>query len=47
MLNSIKTLKRYCIAILSVFFNKNHFLMMTKKFYVHDKFFVSNRNFNA
>ena len=40
MLNSIKTLKRYCKVTLNVFFNKN-FLMMTKK---SDSY---NRNFTT
>ena len=37
MLNSIKTLKRYCKATLNIFFNKKK-LMMTKKIYLNDRF---------
>ena len=43
MLSSIKTLKRYCKATLNVFFNKKN-LMMAIKFYLYDRFFVSNQN---
>ena len=46
MLNSIKTFKRYCKATLNVFF-KIKIFDDDKKFYLLDKFFVSNRNFTA
>ena len=46
MLNSIKTLTRYCKTTINVFFKKN-FFDDDKKFYLHDKFFVSNRIFTA
>ena len=36
-------LKRYFKVTLNVFFIKN-FLMMTKKSYLYDRFFVLNRN---
>ena len=41
MLNSMKTLIRYCKATLNMFFNKKD-LMMTKTFYLYDRFFDSN-----
>ena len=44
MLNSIKTLKRYCKATLNMFFDKKN-LMMTKVIYLYDRFLESNRNF--
>ena len=46
MLNSIKTLKRYCKDTLNVLFDKKIF-GDDKKFHLRDKFFVSNRNFTA
>ena len=46
MLISIKILKRYCKTALIVFFKKKNF-DDDKKFYLHDKFFVSNWNFTA
>ena len=45
MLNSIKTLKRYCKVTFEVF--KKNFLMMTKKIYFNDRIIVSNQNFFA
>ena len=44
VLNSITTLKRYCKGTLNMLFNKKK-LMMTKFFYLYDRFFVSNQNF--
>ena len=44
MLNSIKTLIRYCKATLNVFINK---LDDEKKTDSHDRFFGSNRNFTT
>ena len=44
MLNSIKTLKRYCKATLNMFFNKK-IVMMTKNVYSYDGIFESNQNF--
>ena len=41
MLNSIKTLKKYCKATLNEFLRKKLF-DDEKKNYLHDKFFVSN-----
>ena len=46
MVNSIKTLKRYCKATLNVFFKKKK-IDDDKKFNLNDKFFVSSRNFTA
>ena len=43
MLNSIKTLKRFCRATLNMYFKKKNY--DGKKLYVHDKFFVLNQNF--
>ena len=45
MLNSIKTLKKYCKATLNVFL-KIKFLM-TKKNYLYDKVFASDQNFTT
>ena len=45
MLNSIKALKSYCKVTLSVF--KKKIMMMTKKSYLYDNFFVSNKNFTT
>ena len=47
MLNSIKTLKRYCKATLYMLFNKIKFLMMTKNVYLYDRFFDSNQIFTT
>ena len=47
MLNSLKILKRNFKTTLNVFFKKIKFLMMTKKIYLQNKFFVSNKNFTA
>ena len=41
MLNSIKTLKRYCKATLNVFFYKK-MLKMTENFHLYGRYFVSN-----
>jgi len=46
MLNMIKTLKGYCTATLTMFFKKN-FFDDDKKHNLHEKFFLSNRNFTA
>ena len=46
MLNSMKTLKRYCKAALNVFFKKKK-IDDDKKFFLHDKFLESNLNFTA
>ena len=46
MLNSIKTLKRYCKETLIVFLRKK-FFDYDKKNFLHDKIFVSNQNFTA
>ena len=46
MLNSIKTLKRYCKATLNMFFNKKIF-DDDKSFYLYDRFFESNQNFTT
>ena len=46
MLFSIKILMRYCKATLNVFLSKKIF-DDDKKFYLHDKFFVSNQKFTA
>ena len=46
MLNSLKTLKRYCRATLNKFFDKKN-SDDDKKFYVFDKFIMSNRNFTT
>ena len=43
MLNSIKTLRRYCKVTLNVFFNKKIF-DDDKSFYLYDRFFESNQN---
>ena len=46
MLNSIKTMKRYCKATLNMFFNKKNF-DDHKKPYLYDIFFVSSLNFTT
>ena len=46
MLNSIKTLKRYCKITLNVSLKKKKF-DDDKQFYLNDKFVVSNQNFPA
>ena len=46
MLNSLKTLKKYCKATLNVFFKKKIF-DYNKKVYLKDKFSVSNQHFTA
>ena len=46
MLNSIKTLKRYCKATLNLFFKKKKF-DDEKKIYLHDNFFVFYQNSTA
>ena len=46
MLNSIKTLKRYCKDTLNVFVKKKK-IDDGKKFHLHYKFFVSSWNFTA
>ena len=46
MINSIKTLKRYCKAILNVFLRKK-FFDDDRKFYLNNNFFASNRNFTV
>ena len=46
MLNSKKTLKRYCKVTLNVFFNKK-FFDDDKYIYLYDRIFVSNRNFTT
>ena len=43
MLNFIKTLKRFCRAILIVLYNKKN----NDKILIYDRFFVSNRNFTT
>ena len=46
MLNSLRTLKRYCKTTLNVPSNKK-ILMMTTIFYLYDRFLVSNQNFTT
>ena len=46
MLNSIKTLKRYCKVTLNVFLKEICFYY-DKKIYLHDKIFMSNQSFTA
>ena len=46
MLNSIKTLTRYCKTTINVFFKKN-FFDDDKNVYLHNKFFVKNQNSTA
>ena len=46
MLNSIKSLKRYCKATLNVFLTRKIF-DDAKIFYLCDRFFESNRNFTT
>ena len=45
--NSIKTLNRYCKAILKVFFIQKCAFKKTKNFYLHDKLLVSNQSFTS
>ena len=46
VLNSIKTLKRYCKATSNVFFNKL-FFGDDKQIFPYGRFFVSNQNFST
>ena len=46
MLNIIKTLKRYCTATLNKFYIEE-FLMMIKKFYLHNRFLGSNQSIST
>ena len=46
VLNSIKTLIRYCKVTLNQFLNKKKFMMRTKN-YLFDRLFVPNRNFTT
>ena len=46
MSNCTKTLKRYCTATLNKFYIEE-FLMMIKKFYLHNRFLGSNQSIST